>query len=48
MTTEGLDERSTILQRLTKVVRFGNTLIQRLAQPSLTQLALRVALAVPF
>lgn len=48
MITERLNEHSTIPQSLTKVVRLGTTLIQRLAQPSLTQFALRAALAVPF
>jgi len=48
MTTDRLDERRAILQRLIEIVRLGSTLIRRFAQPSLTQLALRVALAVPF
>ena len=48
MTTDRLDEHSAVPQRLIEIVRLGSTLIQRVARPSLTQLALRVALAVPF
>jgi putative oxidoreductase len=48
MTIEKLGERSAILQSLGDAIDFGIMRIRLIAQPSLTQLVLRLALAVPF